>query len=329
MLIVAMMLACARSDCQCPASALTTCDDAAYMCGDCPMEQDEPAPSPLPPVCVVATPKVPPHTTGAKTAALAVTGPTAASLPDWVASNAVAEVTRILKARSRDELFVSLQLLGKYWQARGKNEASGNITIDEWPTAAGYNKWYHALRRRCEDTRLALRDEPESDVWPSAMMHLLAPQGKPTAASDKVHADFLRKCGKLARRAAKAAAPKNVVQHSTNAQPCVLAKSLKQSAADGNGNVPSAPASTPANARAASNAPRTRVFAGARDDSGATAHSNANAQLLCVPAKSFTPNAREGHIPTTEHHTNTPDSDFSRFAQRRYTGCKCKVTYRP
>jgi hypothetical protein len=47
----------------------------------------------------------------------------------------VAEVTRILKARSRDELF------GKYWQARGKNEASGNITIDEWPTAAGYNKW--------------------------------------------------------------------------------------------------------------------------------------------------------------------------------------------
>ena len=34
MLIVVMMLACARSECQCPASALTTCDDAAYMCGD-------------------------------------------------------------------------------------------------------------------------------------------------------------------------------------------------------------------------------------------------------------------------------------------------------
>ena len=191
MLIVVMMLACARADCPCPASALSTCDDAAFMCGDCPMEQDEPAPSPPPPVCVIATPKLPPSTSCATPVALAVTEPTAASSPDWVASNAVAEVTRILKARSRDELFVSLQLLGKYWQARGKNEASGNITIDEWPTAAGYNKWYHALRRRCEDTRLALRDEPESDVWPSAMMHVLAPQGKPTAASDKVHADFL------------------------------------------------------------------------------------------------------------------------------------------
>ena len=32
-----------------------------------------------------------------------------------------------------------------------------------------------------------------------------------------MHADFLRKCGKLARRAAKAAAPKNVVQQGANA----------------------------------------------------------------------------------------------------------------
>jgi len=170
-------------------------------------------------------------------------------LPDWVASNAVAEVTRILKARSRDELFVSLQLLGKYWQARGKNEVSGNITIDEWPTAAGYNKWYHALRLRCEDTRGALRDEPESDVLPRAVVNVLAPEGRPTVANDEVHADFLRKCGKLARRAAKAAAPKNgaVVQQGANAQPCVLAESLKPRAADG--NVPSAHASTPANAR--------------------------------------------------------------------------------
>ena len=82
---------------------------------------------------------------------------------------------------------------------------------------------------------------------------VLAPDIKPTRASEEMHADFLRKCGKLARRAAKAAAPKNVVQHSTNAQPCVLAESLKPRAADG--NLPSAPASTLANARAASNAP--------------------------------------------------------------------------
>jgi hypothetical protein len=120
------------------------------------MELDEAASSPQPPVCVVATPKLPPSTSCATPVALAV-GPKAASSADWVASNAVAEVTRILKARSRDELFVSLQLLGKYWQACAKNEASGNITIDEWPTAAGYNKWYHALRRRCEDTQNASR----------------------------------------------------------------------------------------------------------------------------------------------------------------------------
>jgi hypothetical protein len=42
-------------------------------------------------------------------------------------------------------------------------------------------------------------------------------------------------CGKLARRAAKAAAPKNgaVVQQGANAQPCVLAKSLKMGAMGG------------------------------------------------------------------------------------------------
>ena len=156
-------------------------------------------------------------------------------------------------------------------------------------------------------------------MWPRAVVNVLAPEGRPTVVNDEVHADFLRKCGKLARRAAKAAAPKNgaVVRQGANAQPCVLAKSPKPIAADGNGNVPSAPASTPANARAASNAPRTRVFAGARDDSGATAHSNANAQLLCVPAKSFTPNAREGHIPTTEHHTNTPPAAPAACTARR------------
>jgi hypothetical protein len=126
---------------------------------------------------VVATPKLLPSTSCATPVTLAV-GPKAASSADWVAFNAVAEVTRILKARSRDELFVSLQLLGKYWQARAKNEASGNITIDEWPSAAGY-KWYHALRRRCEDTSRTLRDEPESDALPSAMVSVLAPDVKP------------------------------------------------------------------------------------------------------------------------------------------------------
>ena len=103
------------------------------------------------------------------------TAPDAASQCTPNASAAVSEVTRVLTTHSTDELFVLLQILGKYWRARAAHAPDDDITIDEWVPGTRQNRWHRALCRRCERARALLQHEPRSEAWPSTVANVLAP----------------------------------------------------------------------------------------------------------------------------------------------------------
>ena len=122
-------------------------------------------------------------------------------------------MTRVLTTHSTDELFVLLQILGKYWRARAAHAPDDDITIDEWVPGTRQNRWHRALCRRCERARALLQHEPRSEAWPSTVANVLAPMGKPSHESDMEHALFLRECADVALKAAKAAAVPYVHAH--------------------------------------------------------------------------------------------------------------------